>query len=376
LMTLGRPSWSPPPFSRLASSDLTLPHRLEPSKRRVAGAMAAAGQGLAWRTAGGSTVYGAGYRLGSTRWLVAMLPFGLLVLGLAFGVYEAYGWNGAPQNLVVGEERYLDAKHSMTVFLDELVIIPDAEGSIQSLSSRLSVTASSQPAVTLTLGAGERASVGDVAIYALGYGPAARVQARTVDGHRLELRQLLGDPRQARVVRVAFVDEQQEKWLAVPDQSLLIRMLYYAQTPQRPEAGQAASSEPSIHVQVIRGRDGQVLEELFLQQGEQIEAENLVLGVDFEYYITVQGRREPHLPIAALGAALAVLGLISWIVWPPREAWVVLQEDEERNTRGQLCVRARQAQSDWFGCVQAMLREETDFPSEMVTGGGDEPSEA
>ena len=56
---------------------------------------------------------------------------------------------------------------------------------------------------------------------------------------------------------------------------------------------------------------------------------------------------------------MALVGLCATLVWPPRETWItVLDQDDASVCR--LDVPARDAEADWFRIVQAVLGEQAD----------------
>jgi len=227
--------------------------------------------------------------------------------------------------------------------------VPGAGGAVTELASTLSLAGGA--AGTVRVDMGRRARAGDLALYQIGYGPAARVAARGREDQALRLQSMVFDPEPRTVARVSFSGRQQEHLLAVPQANMVVRLVHY------PSLAARGISRPVLHVRVERGIDGLSLAEEFLTEGRQLTVDGVTLDIDFEYYVVMRAAREPHLPMAALGAALALLGVISFVAWPARRAWVAVRGREGAATVCQLAVERREASAGWLAGVEAVLDE-------------------
>ena len=73
--------------------------------------------------------------------------------------------------------------------------------------------------------------------------------------------------------------------------------------------------------------------------------------------MVVRAAREPHLPIAALGATMVLLGMIGFVAWPDRRVWVAVRAREGAETLCQFAVEPREASAGWLAGVEAVLVE-------------------
>jgi hypothetical protein len=152
---------------------------------------------------------------------------------------------------------------------------------------------------------------------------------------------MLGDTAPTLAPRVRFTDEQQERLLAAPDVGLIIRLVHY---PSLPAQG---IQRRALHVQVLRGRDGQVLDERLLTETGHVAANGVTVDAAFEYYAMLRAESEPELVLALTGGSLILLGLVAMVAWPPRGIWVAMRQ-EEGGTYCRLFLPRRDCEADWF----------------------------
>jgi len=292
-------------------------------------------------------------RAGIAGWLPGCVYVGWLCILLASLVGWRLGWRGTDVTLLLGETQPLDGRTALAARLDEVILTSEAHDEGTRVDSRLSLLEKGVSVKSVALAPGVHARYGGVALYQVDNGPAARVVVRDAQGRELDISDMADAGTLRAEARLAFVGSQQERLVIVPAADLLVRLVHYTSLPSRGLAGRV------LYVQLMRWSDGQALAEQFLDrdatlsvtnaQGDQVSVE-----VAFEAYVVVRAEREPELPLAAAGGLLALLGMAGMLFWPPRWAWVQVEE------RGKDCVcrvdvAARDARADWMRQLEGAL---------------------
>lgn len=328
-----------------------VPWNVEEAWREAGSAVAVAGLRLERAGGRGDTWLGVARRQGPAGRLGGAFYLGILLLVAASLVARWWGWAGEPVDLSLGETRALGENGEVTARLEQIEILPSADGGVARLTSTLGLTTTDGGRDGVQVDTLRRASTGGLALYQLGYGPAARVTARGEGGRALRLQSMVQDPEPRTVTRVRFSGRQQEHLLAVPEASMVVRMVHYPSLEARGISG------PALHVRVERGIDGLSLADEFLTEGRQLYIDGITLDIGFEYYVVMRAAREPHLPIAALGGAMVVLGMIGFTFWPDRRVWVAVEARAGSETLCQFAVEPCEASAHWLAGVEATLVE-------------------
>jgi hypothetical protein len=281
-------------------------------------------------------------------WRALSAELGLLATLLALALLWGASRQGPRIVLTADGAHALGTEPGLTAQVRQIVLIPNSYGRPHSLSVEVALQAADGSADTVTVGLRRPAWWRGLTLHLLTYGPALRVQAQDAAGAPLLLREVLGTGEAVPTLRVPFADDQQERWLALPERSLLVRLVHYPD-------GQA---QGSLSVQIVRGRDGQVLADQFLDGAGVVTAEELTLSIVPELYVTLEARREPHRPAAWLGAALLALGALVGLLLPPRFGWARVEATDDGRSRCTLCVPARRRQIVWAECTLNILAEQ------------------
>ncbi len=344
-------SWPTTAVELVPSLNVVLPLDEGATWKRVSHVFGMMGQRETRRIEIDDSQYALYKRVGKKRWLGGMFYLGLLVLMLASLIRTHYGWNGSPVDLALGESRVLDPRSGLTVRLEQIALLPRADGTLQRFDSRIALLEKGRADQELDVGFARRAVYGGTTIYQLGFGPAARLSVQQGDGTALNLQQMLSETEPRHVLRVRFSERQQEQLVAVPEAGLIVRLIQYPNA-SREERG-------TLHVEVLRGQDGVLIAEQFLTDAGTITTNGIVVHVAPEYHVTLRAEREPELPLAALGGVLVVLGMCGLIVWPPRENWVSISK-APGGSRCRFFASPADAGAQWLRHAHKMIAEEGD----------------
>ena len=348
------PSWnSSPPTWGLISHEVRLPYDVGDAWAKVSQAFSTVGQDLIGPIESRGVRYFCVRQIGIKRWFPGVFYVGVLVFLFASVVRWRCGWVGPRIDLALGETRPLGGRAGLEARLDQVEIVPRKDGTIDKFNSRIALLREGEEKATLALRLDSRAVYAGVSIYQLGFGPAVRLSARGADGEALWLHRMLGDTTRARTLRVRFTDEQQERLLAAPDVGLIIRLVQYPSLPAQGIQGRA------LHVQILRGRDGQVLDERLLTETGHITANGVTVDAAFEYYAVLRAESEPELLVALTGGSLMLLGIAALVAWPPRGIWVAMRQ-EEGGTYCRLSLPRRDGEADWFQRASEALVQGSD----------------
>jgi len=344
------PVWAALP-RRAAARPLTLCGEAGQARAKLDIALRGAGLRIIHRAERDGVYYALAGRWGLGRWLPSLFFIGVILLLATAPLGERFGWAGPDLDLALGETQTLDHGANLTARLEQIELYPRDDGSLRRFTSQLSLSHQSQPTKTLTVSPGRRASYDGYSLYQTGYGPAARVSARDLQGRALILNDLTTAAPAGRVLRVRFDEQQQERLLRLADRDLIIRLVYYPALPAQGIANRA------LHAQLLRGRDGQLVAEQFLAADGALVAGDVRVEIGFEYYITLRAEREPELPLAGMGAALMLIGLAALTIWPPRTVWTAFAWGDE-GASGQIMAARSEVDSGWFRRLAAQCSAE------------------
>lgn len=289
-------------------------------------------------------------RTGLARWIAGLFYLGILLLVLSVLVGQRWNWSSPRLDLALGETRPLGQEDSLALRLERIEIFPNAGENSPVVRSSLSVLQGSRVEDEILLRQGRPQQYQGLSFYQVGLGPAARITARTASGEVMDIQSLVGDTALQRSIRVRFSGQQQEHQVALPDADMVLRMVQYDSLPQQGYRGSV------LHAQLLRGTDGQLLDEQFLTANGAVSSGGVSVDVGLEYFVSVRAQREPALPLLAIAGILVALGLLGLVLWPPRRAWLVVEECAQ----GSLCqvvVARRDADSPWFVCATSLLAE-------------------
>jgi hypothetical protein len=300
--------------------------------------------------ANGDIRLGVAQRNGLTRWLPGLFYLGVVLLLLAGVVRHRYGVTSPSWNLTLGESRPLPNDPTLALHLDQVAITP-AQGTFESLLTLFRDGDDRVSLGQLTLGPTRPNRVAGQRLYQLGYGPAVRVIAQTSDGRRLRIYHLVGAVPPAETFRVAFEGRQSEELLAIPESDMVLRLVYYASLPAQ-ELGE------TVHLQILRGWSRTLLAEAFMTGQDQLRASDVVVTVVPEYYVVLQLQREPEVPLVFAGGLMCLLGILAFVLWPPRHLWVGIEAYGPDRVACQV-LAPRDRESEWFHCVLTLLQEDS-----------------
>lgn len=353
LAQVASPSWVPAPPRRANSRVFVWSCEPLEAWQRVCRALSATGQRVVRHTVVADMDLGAVRGTGLERWAPGLVYAGIVVLLTASVVEWGLGWVGPQVELVLGETRPLGSGTSLSARLEQVDLVPLADGTPGRFDSHISLLRGSALVRRVILGRERSATLGGLSLYQLGFGPAVRVSAQTGKGTSLRLQQMVGDRSPQRVLRLRFSGLQQEQLLAIPDADLVARVVYYGALPNLGFRGRV------LHVQLIQGSTGQSLAERFIDHNDRVTAADVGVDLAFEYAVSLRAEREPGLPVAAAGAVLVLAGIVSSLTWPPREAWIAVRQDGSRCVC-QLSVREADRQARWALALAASLAEAAD----------------
>jgi len=257
----------------------------------------------------------------SRRALAGCLYLGVLLLLAAGLVEQRLAWEGPIVEMALGEEGLLDPAAGLGARLDQLAL-RGASPANPHLLADLSLWAGGVAGDAVRVGPGRPARAGALILYLLGQGPAVRVEADGAGGERLPLRWLGGPAAPGDAVRVRFPAAEREQIVALAGTDRLLEMVYYPSLPAEGIEG------PVIHALLRGGSAGEVLAEGLLTENGALDGGDVRVRLAFEYYVRVRAEREPHLPVALLGALALLAGAVGHALWPPRRGWLVTEERE------------------------------------------------
>jgi hypothetical protein len=263
--------WPTKAVELVPSLNVVLPLDEGATWKRVSCVFGMIGQGETRRIEIDDSQYALYKRVGKRCWLGGMFYFGLLVLMLASLIRTHYGWDGSPVDLALGESRVLDPRSGLTVRLEQVALLPRADGTLQRFDSRIAIVEEDRVEKELDVGFGRWAVYGGATIYQLGFGPAVRLSVSQDDGTALNLQQMLSEAEPRHVLRVRFSERQQEQLVAVPEAGLIVRLTQY------PNASREEAR--TLHVEALRGQDGGLIAEQFLTDAGTITTNGIVVHV-------------------------------------------------------------------------------------------------
>ena len=341
LASLWIPPWVPAPPRRASTRDFTLSRDKAGAWEEITLALRGMGLGVVRQISHGGAEHAAARRVGVARSMPGLLYLGVLALLLASAIEWRFGWAGPRLELALGETRPLGGETGLAARLEQIDLLPLADGTLQRFDSHVSLIRGATVEKTVTLGLDRRAAYHGLSLYQLGFGPAVRVSAQKASGQPLRMQRTVGDTSVQRILRLRFSGRQQEQLVTIPEADLVVRLVYYPALPIR------GFSTRALHIQLLRGSTGQVQAEQFLAENGQVMSDDVRVDIAFEYSVTLRPEREPGLPLAAFGGALIMLGLVGYLIWPTREAWLIVRQENQSCTC-QIIVSRGNAGASWF----------------------------
>jgi hypothetical protein len=357
------PAWATPPARLTSTHWLTFPYSATEAFRRLEQAFALGGRRLIRvRGARGrlvrsapnesqpSVILAVAERAGLARWVSGLFYLGVLLLVLSVLISHRWSWSSPRLDLALGETRPLGQGDSLALRLEKIEIFPGSGQGAPAIRSTLYLLQGARIEDEIILRQGRPQDYQGLRIYQVGLGPAARVTAKNASGEALAIQSLFGDTALQRSIRVRLSGQQQEQQLALPDADMVLRMVQYSSLPQQGYGGSV------LHVQLLRGTDGQLLEEKFLTESGSLSSGGVSADIALEYFISVRAQREPELPLLVTAGALMVVGVVGLMLWPPQRAWLMVEEYPQGSVC-QMVVARRDAESPWFTCARSLLAE-------------------
>ena len=353
MLQLWVPPWVSPCRFPVARHTLSLRCDSEEAWQRVMRAVAMTGQRLARHSEAHGVKYAVARRKGPQAWVPGLFYLGLLPLLLASVVEHRWGWAGPPVELALGETQSLGRSTGLVVSLDQIAFHARDDGTMQRFDSLLGLLRGALVEKRVAVGLGKPAAYRGVRLYQFGFGPSVQVMAHAAEGDALQVKDMLGDPRPQHALRLRFSGQQQERLLSIPEADLVVRLLHYPSLQTRGIQGRA------LHVQIHRASDGLLLAEEYLDGSGQVGAGDATVSVVFEYYVTLRAKREPGLSLAVAGGLLMLVGMVGFVVCPPRDVWLSVRS----RRRGSVCdleVAERDVQAQWFLRLVSQVAEVSD----------------
>jgi len=353
MLHLWAPSWVCPCPNPSKMVNLSLRSDSKDTWQRVSNALAVTGQHVVRRTDADGMEYAVARRTGPRGWVPGLFYLGLLTLLLASAVGQRWSWVGPSVELVPGETQSLGGSTGLDLRLDQIAFLPRDDGTMERFDSLVWLLRGSQVEKRAVVGLGKPVVYRGLALYELGFGPSVQISAQSAQGEVLPVKTMLGDPTARRTARLRFSGQHQEQLVAIPQADLVVRLLHYPSLPAQGIQGRA------LHVQIHRGSDGRLLAEEFLAKSGQVRAGDTIVRIGFEYCVRFRAEREPELFLAAFGGVLMLMGLIGFVLWPPRDVWLCVRS-RRRGSVCQLVVAKRNSQAPWFRRLKSEIGEVTD----------------
>lgn len=334
-------AWSLEPPGTLVP--LTWTSNLDPAAawNRITAALAKDGQCMVRRTSVGGVERALSRRWGWRGWVPGLLYLGAMLLQVPACLPGAIGWSGQPREIALGESQPLGDSQAHVLRLDEIEIRPGSKGLAPMMSFGTSLRDAGGRAASVRLRPGHSVSAEGLRLYLLGFGPAARVNARSESGRDMVLQRTAGDATRRANLHVRFSGPQQEQLIAVPEAGLTVRLVHYPSLPAQGFPGRA------LHIQVYRGSDGSMVAEGFTDTDTVLSLPGVSVGTSLEYYAIVRAERGAGLPIVVTGAVLVIVGIICTALWPER-ALMWSMSPQQGGTLCQVVAPRRDSQSPWL----------------------------
>ena len=356
LASLWIPSWAPAPPRETSTRDFTLLCGEAGAWEEISLTLRDMGLGVVRQISLDGARYTAARRVGVARSMPGLLYLGVLALLLAAVIEWRFGWVGSSLDLALGETRPLGVESGLAARLEQIDLLPLADGSLQRFDSHVSLIRGAHVESRVVLGLNRRATYQGFSLYQVGLGPAVRISARGASGQPLALQRTVGDTSAQGVLRLRLSGRQQEQLLTIPRADMVVRLVYYPSLPARGSPMTLGTKPPSraLHVQLLRGSTGKLLAERFLEQAGEVSSADVSVDISFEYSVTIRPEREPGLPLAAIGGLLILAGIVCQVIWPPREAWLIVRP-EDQGCHCRLIASRADADAPWLTALVAAL---------------------
>jgi hypothetical protein len=254
----------------------------------------------------GDVAYADHFPLAHIGRLAVYLGALLLILSLSFS--SVAGWRSNTLNVGIGQMVPLNEPRQSPYNLRL-----DALDSSQ--RGRVSLLKESEPAGTGYLAVHRPLELAGLTITLDGTGPAIRASATLSDGQPIRLQSSAASAPTNDLLLLLTQDEP-DRYFAVPDAELVVRLSRGTQTPDR------------VHAQIYRSRTGTLLFDDAISPNGQIKIENVNLALAAEPYATIRAVRDPGKLILLIGMTILALGLMLSTLWPSVQVWLTANLNE------------------------------------------------
>jgi len=323
LLAAALPAWAPPPRRPRHTGEFTLAAAdASEALAQVQAALGATGLAVGQRVEREGVWLLTVWRRGWARWTATLAPLGLLLL-LAGGLLQsALGWGSDPAPLLPEQRIALGPRTA----LQAEVQAADAA----SARSIITLWEGDRPAGAVRLGRWQPAYFQGLLLRQVGDGPALRLSVSDASGAAAALLPLTEGQSAEAFVYLRFSAEQQEQQVALPSANLALRLVHYY-----PQGIALEDSRGDFHAEALSGRDGRVLERITFAHETVWEVGGLRVTLIPTRYLVLRVSHLAGWPLALVGLALGLAGLLTPRWLPAPRLWLALAGEEGR-WRGQV----------------------------------------
>ncbi len=248
-----------------------------------------------------------------------VIHLGLVIVAVGAVVSRGYAWREKGVTVAPGQTYQVGHGSDLSLRLDAVQVDRDPDGAPRQVLSHVTLLPGEQPDV---IGVNWPVFHRGVAFYQSGYGPAVRVRAFGEGGRSLELQTSTDETAAEPEAILLFPGEGSERYVAVSARGIVVRLTFYESLPEQDVW------EPVFVVQGYRGNAVQPFFTTLLQKSGPVNVGGVRIELTLDHYAVWQVVRDPGVPIAIVGLALVVAGVVAVVFFPHTRLWALVAEEK------------------------------------------------
>jgi len=160
-----------------------------------------------------------------------------------------------------------------------------------------------------------------ISFYQVSHGPLITVRALDAHGQPISVQALSPGAMVQEEATLQLSDQEHEGYVAVPDQNLVLRVVYQSVLPSDGE------DVPALLVQAYRGGITDLVDSEIIFDAATLQIDGNSYAVEWEHYAVLSITTDASVGLTVLGATSLLAATIAMLYVPPRSIWAVVTDE-------------------------------------------------
>jgi len=258
-----------------------------------------------------------------TRWGSFVMHGGLIVAMAGVVLGGRVAWR--EQNIALSPGQVYQIQHvpSVSVRLDDFEAELYPDGTPRAYLARLTLLQEGNEIQTGVAVPNAPFRHHGISFYQLSHGPLVTVRALDTDGQPISVQALAPGATLQEEATLQLSEQENEGYVAVPDQNLVLRIVFQSMLPSEGE------DMPALLVQAYRGGMTDLVHSETLLDSASLQMESDSYVVEWGHYAVLDIANDPSFSLTLFGTASLLAGAIAILYVPPRSIWAVVSDEGE-----------------------------------------------